>query len=140
MRLDAADIAIERQSGDVGRRLGDGERDPQNGVGAKPRLIRRAVECNHRRVDLALILCLEPAQGIENIAIDAFDRFENALAGKAPLVAVAQFDRLMCAGRGARRHRRAPARPIFQGDIDLDGGIAAAIQDFSRGDVDDCGH
>ena len=125
MRLDAADIAIERQAGDVGRRLGDGERDAQNGVGAEPRLVRRAVERDHRCVDLDLILRVKPAQGVENIAIDAFDRLEHALAEKARLVAVAQFDRFMRAGRGARRHRRAAKRAIFQRDIDFDRGIAA---------------
>jgi hypothetical protein len=140
MRLDAADVAVKRQAGDIRRRLGGGERDSQNGVGAEPCLVRRAIERDHRRVDLALIFRVESAQGIENIAVDAFDRLENALAGKAPLVAVAQLDCLMRSGRGTRRHRRAPARPILQGDIDLDGWVAAAIQDFPRGDVDDCGH
>src|SRR5262249_47154502 len=41
---------------------------------------------------------------------------------------------------GPRRHRCCSGRTIFQGDIDLDSGVAAAIQDFPRGDVDNCGH
>jgi hypothetical protein len=75
--------------------LATAKRNPQNGAGAEPGLVRRAIERDHRCVDLALIFRVKPAQGVKNIAIDALGRFENALAGKARPVAVAQFDRLM---------------------------------------------
>ena len=46
----------------------------------------------------------------------------------------------MRAGRGARRHGGAADRAVLQHDVDLDGGIAAAVEDFAADDVDDGGH
>ncbi len=46
----------------------------------------------------------------------------------------------MGAGGGAGRHRGAAERAIFQHDVDLDGGIAPAVEDFAADDVDDGGH
>ena len=56
------------------------------------------------------------------------------------LVAVAQLDRLVRAGRGARRHRRAAHAAVLQRDVDLDRRIAAAVEDLAGVDVDDRGH
>ena len=58
----------------------------------------------------------------------------------ARLVAVAQLDRLVRAGRGAGGHGGAAARAVLQHDIDFDGRIAAAVEDFAADDVDDGGH
>ena len=55
----AADIAVERQAGGLRRRLGDRERDAEDGVGAELRLVGRAVERDHRLVDLDLVFGLE---------------------------------------------------------------------------------
>ena len=51
-RRGAADIAIERQVAAIGGGLGHGQRDAENGVGAEPALVRRAVELDHGLVDL----------------------------------------------------------------------------------------
>ena len=56
------------------------------------------------------------------------------------LVAVAQLDRLVRAGRGARRHRRAAPHAALEHHVDLDRRIAAAVQDLAGDDVDDGGH
>ena len=53
---DAADIAVERQAARLGGRLGHRQADAEDRVGAEPRLVRRAVERDHRRVDLGLVL------------------------------------------------------------------------------------
>ncbi len=103
-------------------------------------MFARAVEVDHDLVDLGLLLGIEAAQGLEDLAIDGADRLGDALAEIAGLVAVAQLDRLMGAGGGAGRHGGAAERAIFQHDVDLDGGIAAAIEDFASDDVDDGGH
>ena len=58
----------------------------------------------------------------------------------ARLVAVAQLDRLVRAGRGAGRHRGAAARAVLQHDVDFDGRIAAAVEDFAADNVDNGGH
>jgi hypothetical protein len=46
----------------------------------------------------------------------------------------------MGAGGGAGRHSGTAERAIFQHDVDLDGWIAAAIENFAADDVDDGGH
>ena len=139
-RRRAADIAIERQARRLGGRLGDRQRDAEDRIGAELRLVRRAVERDHRVVDQDLVFRLEAGQRLENIAIDRLDRLEDALAAVARLVAVAQFDRLMRAGRGAGGNGGAAHRPVFENDLDLDGGIAAAVENFPRDNVDDGGH
>ena len=138
--LGAADIAVERQLVGDRRGLGDRQRHAEDGVGAEPRLVGRAVERDHRLVDLALRLGVHAADGIENLAFDGGDRLLHALAEIAFLVAVAQFDRLMRAGRGAGWHRGAAARAVLEHDLDLDGRVAAAVEHFAADDVGDGGH
>ena len=139
-RRSAADIAIKRQLVGGGRRLGDGERHAEDGVGAEPAFVRRAVERDHGLVDLDLRLGIHAAERLKNLAVDRLDRVAHALAEIALLVAVAQLDRLMRPGRGARRDAGAAARAVFEHDIDLHGRIAAAIENFPADDVDDGGH
>ena len=136
----AADIAIERQLIGCGRRLGDGERDAEDGVGAEPAFVGRAVERDHGVVDLDLRLGIHAAERIENLAVDRLDRVAHALAEITFLVAVAQLDRLMRPCGSSRWHPGAAARAVFQHDIDLHGRIAAAVENFPADDVDDGGH
>ncbi len=46
----------------------------------------------------------------------------------------------MRAGGSAGRHGGAAHRAVFQHDVDLDGRIAAAVQNLAADDVDDGGH
>ena len=52
------------------------------------------------------------------------------------LVAVAKFPGLVDAGAGPAGHGRPAERAVGQFHVDLDGGIAAAIEDLSGADVD----
>ena len=97
----AADVTVKRKARSFRRRLGDGKRNAENGVRAEPRLVVRAVERDQGLVDLELILGFEPGDGVENVAIDRLDSFQNALAAEAPFVSIAQFDRFARAGRSA---------------------------------------
>ena len=139
MRLGAADIAVERQAGGFGRGLRHRQRDAENGVGAEAALVRRAVELDHRLVDVDLVFGFHAADRLEQFAIDGLDGLEHALAEIAG-AAVAQFDGLVGAGREHRRHRGAAHRAVFEHDIDLDGRVATAVQDFTPDNVDDGGH
>ena len=139
-RRRSADVAIELQVGGFGRRLGDRQRNAEDRVGAEPRLVGRAVEGDHRLVDLDLLLGFEAADRVENVAGDRLDRPRDALAAIAALVAVAQFDRLVRAGRGARRNGGAAHRTVLEHDVDLDGRVAATVKDFARDNVNDSGH
>ncbi len=103
-------------------------------------LLARAVEIDHRRVDLGLVLGLKAEDGIGDRAVDRADRLANPLAAPARLVAVALLDRFMRTGRGARGNRGAAHRSVFQRDVDLDRRIAPAVEDLPGMDVDDRGH
>jgi len=62
------------------------------------------------------------------------DRLAHPLAAVAFLVAVAQLDRLMGAGRGTGRHHRGRARSATERHVDGDRRIAARIEDLAGRD------
>ena len=137
--IGAADIAIERQSGILRSRLGHRQRHAEHRIGAEPRLVRRAIEIDHHAVDLDLIVRVHTAQQIEDLAIDRIDGLANPLAAIAA-IAVAQFQRFILAGGCARRDAGAAKGPAFQGHIDLDGRVTAAVENFARVDIENGGH
>ena len=94
--------------GSAARRLRGRERDAEDGVRAEAALVRRAVELDQRAVDRRLVAVRRsPATRLRDLAVHVGDGPRDALA--APLrAAVAQLDRLVDAGRGARRDRCAP--------------------------------
>ncbi len=140
VRLNAADVAIERQAAALGRRLGDREADAEDRVGAEARLVLGAVELDHRGVDLGLLFRLEVDDGVGDLAVHGLHSLQDALAQITAVVPVALLDRLMRTGRRARGHGGATEAAVIQRDIDLDGGIAAAVENFAGVDVDDGGH
>jgi len=139
MGVRTADITVERQAGGFGGGLGDGKRDAEDGVCTEARLVRRTVELDHHLVDLDLVFRVQPADRVEDLGIDGLDSALDTLA-EITATAVTQFDSLVCAGRGARRDGRAAHAAVFEIDVDLDGRIAAAVQNFTADDVGDCSH
>jgi len=101
---------------------------------------RRLLLAVQQRIDTALILGVLAGQGVEDLAVDRADRLQHPLAGEARLVAVSQLHRLMDAGGGAGGNCGPAEGAVLQRDIHLDGGIASAVEDFTREDVDDSGH
>ena len=91
----------------------------------RARLVRRAIQFDHDVVDLDLVFGIHAAKRFKDFRIDGLDSLFDALAMIA-LAAVAQFDCLVSAGRGARgtAARRAA---VFEIDIDFSGGIATAV-------------
>ena len=90
-------------------------------------------------VDAQLFLGIEATQRVENLRVDGVYCVTDTFSAVA-CAAVAQFDRLMRASRRTGRHRRTAERAVFQRYVDLDGRIAAAVENFAGGDVDDGGH
>ena len=68
------------------------------------------------------------------------DGLEHALAKIALGVAVTQLDGLELAGGGAGGDYGAADGAVGQGDLHLDGGVAARIQDLATVDIDDLAH
>ena len=137
--VDPADVAVQRQAELVGRGPGHREGDAEDGVGAQVRLVVGAVEVDEQPVDVALVEGVEPDQGVVDLVVDVGDRVEHALAAVAAL-AVAELDGLEGAGGGAGRDDGAAAGTGVEDDLDLDGGVAAAVEDLSTGDVLDDAH
>ena len=67
--------------------------------------------------------------------LDVPHRLPHALAAVALAVVVAQLDRLALARRRARGHRGPAQRAGLEPHLDLDGGIAARVEDLARVDV-----
>src|SRR4029077_7132427 len=96
-RGSTADISIKRRVLRSGPRFGNRERNAQNGIGAEPRLVGRAVEGNQRLVNLGLRLGIHTAKGVKDFAVDGILRLAVALATIARLVPVTELGRLMVA-------------------------------------------
>ena len=94
MRAGAAEVAVQRQAGLLGRRLGHRQRHGQHGIGAEPRLVLGAVQIDQGLVDERLLDRVQPDDRFADLGIDVLDRVQHALAEVALRVAVAQFDRL----------------------------------------------
>ena len=141
MRRNAANITIEWQAARIRGGLGHRHAGAKDSIGADPALVGRAIERDHRQVDIALVLGIERAdQHVADLGIHRIHRIDHALAQIAGLVAIAEFDGFMRAGRGSAGHRGAAKAAIVEQNIDLDRGITPRIENFAGVDIDDRGH
>jgi len=67
--------------------------------------------------------------------LNVLHRLEDAFAAEALLVAVTQLDRLVLSGRRAAGHGGPAGGAARQGDVGLDGRVAAAVEDLARVDA-----
>ena len=140
MRVTSSHICKKRHSCLRGGGLGDGQADAENCVGAEPGLVLGAIDIDHQPVDRDLVLRIAPGQGVEQLALDRVQSLAHALAEIAIGVAVAQLDRFVLAGRGARGDRGAPADAALEFDIDFERRVAPAIEDFPAANINNGGH
>ena len=94
----------------------------------------------HLGVDQALLAGLEADQLGPELVEDRVDGLLHALAEVAVLVAVTALDGLEGPGRGAAGDRRTRERAVVEGDLDLDGGVAARVEDLAGAYGIDGGH
>ena len=139
-RARAAEVAIERQARLLGRGLRHRHGNREQCVRTQPGLVLGAVQVDQRAVDESLLDRVEADDGLGDLGVHVFDRFEHALAAITALVAVAQLDRLAAAGRGARGHRGAAHDAGLEQHIGFQRGIAARVQNLAGDDVDDGAH
>ena len=136
----AADVAEERQLGGGGGGLRDGEADAEDRVRAEVRLVLGAVGRDQGRVDDALVGGVDALDGRAELVDDGGDGLLDALAAVALLVAVAQLVGLERAGGGAGGDGGAGDHAVLEQDLDLDGRVAARVQDLAGVDGVDGGH
>ena len=134
-----ADVAPQRQPRLLGGGVGDGQAHAEHGVGAEVALVRRAVEVDQQQVDGPLVEGLEPLEGVADLVVDVADGPQDAPAHEA-VAAVAELRRLELAGGRARRDDGASGGAGREEHLDLDGGVAARVEDLSTGDVLDGRH
>ena len=138
--VDTAQVLVQRQARRLGSGAGDGQRHAQDGIGAELGLVGGSVRGDQRGIDGALIEGIEAHDGIGALVVDVLDGLRDALAQVAALVAIAQLARLKGAGRSARRHHRATKAAVLEHDLDLDGGVAAAVEHLATVDVQNITH
>src|SRR5262249_19770069 len=118
----------------------DGQRDPEQRVGAQLPLVARAIEVDHLLVNRDLLQSVEASERILQCVVDVADGGEHTLAAVTSLVAVTQLHGLVGAGGGTRRHDRGPLSPAQQRDRHLHRRIAARVEHLSSRDaLDDSG-
>ena len=86
--LGAAEVAIQWQFERIGGCTGDGQRDAEDGVGAEPALVRRAVQFAHKAVDQPLLGGRDAVEEVADLVVDVVDGLEDALAAVALRVTV----------------------------------------------------
>ena len=91
-------------------------------------------------VDQPLVAGLDLAQRVGDAFVDVGHGVVDALAAVTLGVAVAQLHRLEGAGGGARGHRGPRQDAVLKQHLDLDGRVAARVQDLPGGDVLDACH
>ncbi len=136
----ASEVTEERQVRRLGSRVGHSQGDAKNGVGTDGALVRCAVEREHLGVDESLFAGLETEKRRADLVKDSVDSLLNALAAVPLFVAVAALSRLEGARGGARRDRRPRNGAIIESDLDLDGWIAARIEDLASDYCLNAGH
>ena len=138
--IDAAQVAEQGLADAFRGRLGAGQRNGEDGVGAQLLLGRGAVQLDHDAVHAGLVKHLHADQLRGDQLIGIFDGLAHALAQVAFLVAIAQLDRLVLAGRCAGGDRRTAHHAAIQHHIRLDSRVAPRIQNFTRLDPDNFRH
>jgi hypothetical protein len=139
VRRVATQVAPQRQPLLPRGRVRRGQRHADDRVRAEARLVRRAVEVDHRPVQAGLVGGVATGDRVGELAIDVGDRLHHSLAPPA-LTAVAQLGGLELARRCPAGHGRAAVAPGTQNDLDLDGRVAPRVQDLAAVHLLDLAH
>ena len=75
-------------------RLGIGQRNRQQRIGAQPSLVLGAIQFDHQAIKFSLRRCILTQHGITNHGVDVSNRLADTLATKTFAVTVAQLNRL----------------------------------------------
>ena len=130
-RVHAAEVAVERCLERRRRGLGHGDGDAEDGVRAELALGGRAVQLDHGLVHGQLVVGLHADDGGGDLLVHVAHGLLHALAAEAGLVAVAQLEGLVLAGRGAGGDGRPADGAAGELAVHLEGGVAAGVQDLS---------
>ena len=136
---DSANEAVKRETEALSSSVGGGKRDGEDGIGAKTAFVVGAVEFDHSGVDEISVAGIEADQSVGNFGVDVVDGFGDAFSAIAGFVTVAELNGLTGAGGGAGRALRTADGAIGEGNLGLNGRVAAGIDDLAAKDFDDFG-
>ncbi len=100
-------------------------------------LFSAAVELDHPLVDVGLLQRVQADQCLGQIFVDVLDGLADAFAEKLLRIAVAQLPGFVYARAGAAGYGRSAEGAVGQPHVDLDGRIAAAVENLAAMDVND---
>ncbi len=119
-----ADIFEKRQLLGIRSRMGRGQGNRQQRVGAEAALGLGAIQVDHDLIEAFLITGIVAQQRLPQYGIDVLDGLQHALAAIALRIPVTQLHRFARTGGSPRGHRSTTLRAVIQDDIRLDRGIA----------------
>ena len=132
MAVGAADIAVQRQFGALGGRIKGGEGDTEDGVGAQTALVRGAVELDHQVIECALVGGVHADDLRGDLLVHRLDGTEDTLALIDGLVAIATLPSLGFTGGSTGRNEAQALSTVIGVKNDLDGRVAAGIENLTR--------
>ena len=133
----AADVVIKALAGSLCRCACAGEGYAENGVCAEAGLVGGAVYLDEHLVDAGLIEHVQTDHCFRDLAVYVLNRLADALAAVTALVAVAKLAGLVHTGGCAGGDCRTADGAVIEGDLDLDGRVAAGVKDLSCHYVND---
>ena len=133
----AADVVIKALAGGFGCCACAGERYAEDGVCAEARLVGGSVYLDEHLVDAGLIEDVQADHGLGDLAVYVLNCLADALAAVTALVAVAQLACFVHAGGCAGGNGCTADGAVIEGDLDLDGRVAARVKDLSCHNVND---
>ena len=135
----SAEVAEQGQRGRFGGGFGHRQGDAQDRVSSQPGLVRGSVEIEQCLIDQSLIVGGQSDDGRCDLVEDRLDRLLDAFTA-VPGAPVTQLDSLVLTRGRPGRHGCAPEGTVDQGHLNLDGRIAARVENFASGDLLDDGH
>ena len=134
---DAAEVAYTGTPRALAAARSTASEVPRMALAPSVALVGRAVELEQRAVDGGLVEHRATAQRGRDALVDVANGGQHALAAETGWLAVAQLERLVGAGRGARGNLGAAERAVVEAHVDFDGRVPARIEDLAGPDVDD---
>ena len=128
----AADVAVQRLIRGLGGSVQSGQGHAEDGVGAQTALVRGAVELDHGLIESALIGSVHADDLRSDLLVHGLDGVEHALALVNGLVAIATLPSLGFTGGSTGRNEAQALSTVIGVKNDLDGRVAAGIENLTR--------
>ena len=130
LRINTADVTIQRYIKRICRCICAGERYAQYGICAESAFVRRAVERYHRLIYFHLLQCVHSRDFFGNNTVYVGNRFADPKAAVA-CASVTQFHGLKRTRGRSGRNGRTAYKAAFCANLGFDGRISSRIQNFT---------